>query len=39
MITTPLLYAHAACHPPMGHLIRQEKQNRPSGANLHLARR
>jgi hypothetical protein len=29
MITPPLQYAQAACHPPMGHLIQQVKQTSP----------
>jgi hypothetical protein len=29
MITPPLQYAHTACHPLMGHLIRQVKQTGP----------
>jgi hypothetical protein len=29
MITPLILYKHAACHPPMGHLIRRVNQTSP----------
>jgi hypothetical protein len=29
MIMLLPLYTHAACHPPMGHLVRQEKRTGP----------
>jgi hypothetical protein len=39
MITSPLQCAHAACHPLMGHLIRQDRADWPLGSILRLTQR